>query len=70
MSAAPRLRTKRLLLRRWRTGDLEPCAAMNAEPAVVEHLPGPYSRAGSAAFIAEMEQFATRAKEAFRTYPA
>ncbi len=29
---------------------------MNAEPEVVEHLPGPYSRAGSAAFIAEMER--------------
>jgi RimJ/RimL family protein N-acetyltransferase len=29
---------------------------MNADPAVVEHLPGPYSRAASAAFIADMER--------------
>lgn len=55
MHAGPELRTERLLLRRWRSEDLEPCAAMNAEPVVVEHLRGRYWRADSAAFIAQME---------------
>lgn len=32
------LRTERLLLRRWRDSDLEPWAAMNADPDVREHL--------------------------------
>ncbi|MFD2079050.1 GNAT family N-acetyltransferase [Actinopolymorpha cephalotaxi] len=32
------IRTDRLLLRRWREADLAPWAAMNADPAVREHL--------------------------------
>lgn len=32
------LRTDRLVLRRWRDSDLAPWAAMNADPAVREHL--------------------------------
>ncbi|MCX4821362.1 GNAT family N-acetyltransferase [Streptomyces sp. NBC_01142] len=32
------LRTDRLMLRRWRESDLEPWAAMNADPEVREHL--------------------------------
>ncbi|MEV4340565.1 GNAT family N-acetyltransferase [Streptomyces sp. NPDC049590] len=32
------LRTDRLTLRRWRDSDLEPWAAMNADPEVREHL--------------------------------
>jgi RimJ/RimL family protein N-acetyltransferase len=51
----PELRSERLLLRRWQASDLDPCAEMNAEPQVVEYLPRPYSRAESAAFIAQME---------------
>ncbi|MFJ9825881.1 GNAT family N-acetyltransferase [Streptomyces sp. NPDC101160] len=34
----PELRTDRLLLRRWRDSDLEPWAAMMADPEVREHL--------------------------------
>ncbi|MER5532553.1 GNAT family N-acetyltransferase [Streptomyces mirabilis] len=34
----PELRTGRLGLRRWRESDLEPWAAMNADPEVREHL--------------------------------
>ncbi|MFF3013715.1 GNAT family N-acetyltransferase [Streptomyces sp. NPDC057939] len=34
----PALRTDRLLLRPWREADLEPWAAMNADPEVREHL--------------------------------
>lgn len=33
------LRTDRLLLRPWRESDLEPFAALNADPAVMEYLP-------------------------------
>lgn len=41
------LRTERLLLRRWRPEDREPFAALNADPRVVEFLPGPLSRSES-----------------------
>ena len=34
------LRTPRLGLRRWKDSDLEPCARMNADPAVREFFPG------------------------------
>jgi RimJ/RimL family protein N-acetyltransferase len=44
---APELRTGRLLLRRWRDADRAPFAALNADPAVVEHLAAPLSRAES-----------------------
>jgi ribosomal-protein-alanine N-acetyltransferase len=56
VSVEPALRTPRLLLRPWRPEDLEPCAAMNAEPAVVEHLPRPYSPTQSAGFILAMQR--------------
>ncbi len=39
------LESDRLLLRFWREADLEPFAAMNADPRVMEHFPRPYSRA-------------------------
>lgn len=41
---APELSTSRLLLRRWRDGDLEPWAAMNADPEVMEHFPSTLTR--------------------------
>lgn len=50
------IRTERLLLRRWRDGDREPFAVMNADPAVVEHLQGPMSRARSDDFIDRIER--------------
>lgn len=37
----------RLLLRPWRDADLEPFAALNADPRVMEHLPAVLSRAES-----------------------
>ncbi|MEV6491294.1 GNAT family N-acetyltransferase [Actinoplanes sp. NPDC051633] len=46
------LRTDRLLLREWRDDDLDPWAAMNADPQVREFLGGPITRAGAAASIA------------------
>ena len=33
------LQTERLLLRRWKDSDLDAYAAMNADPAVMEHFP-------------------------------
>ena len=44
LGAAPELRTERLLLRRWQASDLDPCAAMNADPRVMEHFPALLSR--------------------------
>lgn len=38
------LRTKRLLLRQWRDEDLEPFAALNADPETMRYFPHPPSR--------------------------
>lgn len=39
VSQGPQLETERLLLRRWSPSDLEPFAAMNADPDVMEYFP-------------------------------
>ena len=49
------VRTERLLLRRWRTEDRAPFAAMNADPAVREHFQGVASREESDAFVDRIE---------------
>jgi len=49
------LRTPRLLLRHWRESDLAPFAAMNADPAVMEHFPSLMTRAESDAFVGRIE---------------
>jgi ribosomal-protein-alanine N-acetyltransferase len=49
------LRTPRLLLRRWRPADREPFAALNADPAVMEHFPAPLSRPESDALVDRIE---------------
>lgn len=51
----PELRTDRLLLRRWRESDLEPWAAMNADPEVREHLGGLLTREQSDVAVAFMQ---------------
>jgi RimJ/RimL family protein N-acetyltransferase len=51
----PDLRTGRLLLRRWRESDLDPWAAMNADPQVREHFGDLLSREQSAASVASFE---------------
>ena len=38
-AAIPTIETDRLLLREWRETDLEPFAALNADPRVAEFLP-------------------------------
>ena len=51
------IHTERLILRRWRSGDREPFAALNADPAVMEYLSGLMTRAESDAFIDQSEAF-------------
>jgi RimJ/RimL family protein N-acetyltransferase len=43
--------TERLILRGWREADREPFAALNADPAVMEHFQGTMSREASDAFV-------------------
>ncbi len=50
----PHLLTDRLLLRPWRESDLEPWAAMNADPEVRAHLGELLSREQSDAVVAQM----------------
>ena len=49
------LRTQRAWLREWRESDREPFAALNADPAVMEHFPTVLSRAESDAFVDRIE---------------
>jgi RimJ/RimL family protein N-acetyltransferase len=49
------LRTDRLVLRRWRTADREPFAAMNADPEVMRYFPAPLDQAGSDALVDRIE---------------
>ena len=46
------IRTERLLLRPWKDDDLGPYAALNADPAVMEHFPTVLTRAESDASAA------------------
>jgi RimJ/RimL family protein N-acetyltransferase len=49
------LETERLTLRAWRQSDREPFARMNADPRVMEFLPGILSRSDSEAFADRIE---------------
>ena len=51
----PALETERLLLRRWRSSDEEPFAALNGDREVMEHFPSVLTRAESDAMIADLE---------------
>lgn len=51
----PTLTTERLILRPWREADLEPFAALNADPRVMEFMAGPLDRAGSDALVAHAQ---------------
>ena len=51
MTVPREIRTDRLLLRRWLPEDLEPFAAMNADPRVTEFLPTVLSRSQCEAFV-------------------
>jgi RimJ/RimL family protein N-acetyltransferase len=56
MGSVPQLRTERLLLRRWRAADLEPFAALNADPLVMENFPATLSPEQSAALLERIER--------------
>ena len=49
------LRTERLLLRQWRPQDRDPFAALNDDPAVMEHFPGHLTREASDAMADRIE---------------
>ena len=49
------MRTARLVMRRWRDEDRAPFAALNADPAVMQHFPAPLTREQSDAFIDRLE---------------
>jgi RimJ/RimL family protein N-acetyltransferase len=55
MPAEPELRTSRLILRRWRDTDRAPFAALNADPAVMEHFPAPLTREQSDDLVDRIE---------------
>ncbi|WP_026213988.1 GNAT family N-acetyltransferase [Nonomuraea coxensis] len=50
------MRTERLIMRRWREEDREPFAAMNADPAVMEHYPAPLTREQSDIMVDRIER--------------
>jgi RimJ/RimL family protein N-acetyltransferase len=57
--AVPVLETARLCLRGWRESDLDPFAALNDDPLVMEHFPSRLTRVESDAMVASIgEHFA------------
>jgi len=55
MSPGPQLSTPRLLLRRWRPGDLRRLTAICSDPEVMEYFPAPLSEAETMALIERAE---------------
>lgn len=55
MSRVLSLDTERLLLRRWTAGDLEPFAALNADPDVMEHFPSVMTAQETGLMVARIE---------------
>lgn len=49
------IKTKRLILRPWQEADLEPFAALNADPRVMEYFPSPLSRQESEQMVKRMQ---------------
>ena len=49
------IRTQRLVLRRWQRRDYEPFARLNADPRVMEYMPGPLSSEESDALAQRIE---------------
>ena len=61
MTSSAILRTERLILRRWLSGDRKPFAAMNSDPEVMKHFPSVLSREASDEFADRIEKhFVTR----------
>ncbi len=55
MGKGPELKTNRLKLRRWKRNDLEPFAALNADPVVMEHMPSVLTSRETALWMARIE---------------
>lgn len=55
MSGEASLRGARLLLRRWRDTDLQPFAAMNADPVVMEYFPSTLAPVESVSLAARID---------------
>jgi RimJ/RimL family protein N-acetyltransferase len=53
--AVPELATPRLLLRQWRQADLDPFAALNADPEVMRYFPAALTKAQSDQFAAHVQ---------------
>src|ERR1019366_5062432 len=51
-----RIRTARLVLRRWSDPDRDAYAAMNADPAVMRYFPATLDRAASDAHVDRIEE--------------
>ena len=51
-----RIQTRRLILRRWLPGDLEPFAAMNADPRMMEYFPKLLAREESDAMADRLQK--------------
>jgi RimJ/RimL family protein N-acetyltransferase len=54
------MRTERLWLRPWRDEDVEPFAALNADPRVMEHFPALLSRQETEALVARIREHFAR----------
>jgi RimJ/RimL family protein N-acetyltransferase len=50
-----RIRTERLLMRRWQHRDRDPFAALNADPETMRFFPAPLDRAASDAMVDRIE---------------
>ena len=50
------IETNRLILRRWRSSDVEPFCQLNADPRVMEFFPAMLSRAETEAMISTIEE--------------
>lgn len=53
-----RAETERLILRPWQDRDLDPFAALNADPEVMRFFPAPFTRDETAAYMARVASFA------------
>lgn len=53
---ATELRRSRILLRPWRSSDLAPCAAMNADPEVMRYFPSVLKRSESDFLVQRIEE--------------
>ena len=55
MGKGPELETNRLKLRRWKKDDLDPFAAINADPTVMKHMPSALTSRETALWMAWIE---------------